>query len=66
MVNKPLSVFLIVCGVLVIIFALLAVFIGFPFFGLGIELKKILLALVGVIVVLIGVYIRTRVTNPNK
>jgi hypothetical protein len=66
MSNKTLGVILIVFGVLVIIFALLAVFIGFPFFGLGIELKKILLALVGGIVVLIGVYIRTRVTSPNK
>lgn len=68
MSNKTLGVVLIVVGILIVIAVLVLGFTGFPSLGIDIGLgwKKTILGLVGVVVALIGVYIRTRVTSPSK
>jgi hypothetical protein len=68
MSNKTLGVILIVVGVLIVIADLVLGFTGFSALGIGagFGLKKIILGIAGVIVALIGAYIRMRVTSTNK
>jgi hypothetical protein len=68
MSNKTLGVILIVMGILILIVDIVLGFTGFSSLGIGMGfgLKKIILGLVGVIVALVGVYMRMRVANPTK
>lgn len=68
MSHKTLGVILIVVGVLIVVADILLGFSGFPALGIGFGFgwKKIILGLVGVIVALIGVYYRMKVTSTNK
>jgi hypothetical protein len=68
MSNKTLGVILIVVGILILIVDIVLGFTGFSSLGIGMGfgLKKIILGLVGVIVALVGMYMRMRVTSPNK
>jgi ABC-type polysaccharide/polyol phosphate export permease len=67
MSNKTLGVILIVVGILIIIAVIVLGITGFPSLGVsvGFGLKKIILAIVGVIVAVIGVYIRNRGDKPQ-
>jgi DMSO/TMAO reductase YedYZ heme-binding membrane subunit len=68
MSNKTLGVILIVVGILIVIAVLALGFTGFTSLGvsLGFGWKKILLALFGVIVTIIGAYIHNRVNKPQN
>ena len=68
MTNKTLGVILIIVGILIVIAVLVLGFTGFTSLGIGLGfgLKKIILALFGVIVAVIGFYIRNRGTNSTK
>lgn len=68
MSNKTLGVILIIVGILIVVAVVVLGFTGFTSLGIGLGfgLKKIILALIGVIVVVIGFYIRNRGTSTNK
>jgi hypothetical protein len=68
MSNKTLGVILIVVGILIVIAVLALGFTGFTSLGvsLGFGWKKILLALFGVIVTIIGAYIHNRGNKPQN
>lgn len=68
MSNKTIGVILIVVGIIIVVAVLVLGFTGFTSLGvsLGFGWKKILLALIGFVVALIGVYIRNRGDKPRK
>jgi hypothetical protein len=68
MSNKTLGVILIGVGILIVITVIVLSFSGFHSLGIGagFGLKKVVMALVGVIVAIFGWYMRTKVTNPNS
>jgi hypothetical protein len=68
MSNKNLGTILIVVGILIVLADIVLSFSGFHALGIGagFGLKKIILALGGVIVAIIGAYIRMRMTSTNK
>jgi hypothetical protein len=68
MSNKTLGVFLIIVGILLVLADIVLSFTGFHALGIGagFGLKKFILALVGIIVAIIGVYYSMRVTSPKK
>ncbi len=68
MSNKTLGVILNIVGILIVIVDIVLGFTGFSSLGIGMGfgLKKIILGIVGVVVALIGVYLRTRVKSTNK
>ena len=68
MSNKTFGIILIVVGILIVIADVILGFTGFASLGVGIGfgLKKIILGIIGIIIALIGVYFRMRVTSPNS
>jgi hypothetical protein len=67
MSNKTLGMILIVVGIIIVLAVIVLGFTGFTSLGIGLGfgLKKIILALFGVIVAVIGVYIRNRDNKPQ-
>ena len=68
MSNKTFGIILIVVGILIVIADVILGFTGFASLGVGIGfgLKKIILGIIGVIITVIGVYVRMRITSSNK
>ena len=64
MSNKTLSWILIGVGILVVIAVLLMGFLGFPSYGFG--LRKIALAVLGVVVALVGVVLLPKGKKPES
>jgi hypothetical protein len=68
MSNKTLGVIEIVVGIIIVLVDIVMSFSGFHALGIGAGFgwKKIILALVGVILVIVGVYFSTRVTSTKS